>query len=184
VPLEGPIPGILATGLVSTANVYQNTDAIVGASSPQFAGLLTLTLHVQDTIPDNFSTYAGDGIGDDWQVRYFGIDNPLAAPGADASGTGQTNLLKYTAGLDPLDPNSVFRLRIEAVPGQPTRQRLIFGPVFADRTYVVQAKASLADPTWLRLEDATSDDLSPERRVTDLSATGEEKFYRVKITRP
>ena len=27
-----------------------------------------------DTIADNFGSYAGDGIGDDWQVQYSGVD--------------------------------------------------------------------------------------------------------------
>jgi hypothetical protein len=40
------------------------------------------------------------------QVQYFGVGttgmgNPLGVPGADADGTGQTNLFKYTAGLNP-----------------------------------------------------------------------------------
>jgi hypothetical protein len=30
---------------------------------------------VLDTIADNFGSYAGDGIGDDWQVQYSGVDN-------------------------------------------------------------------------------------------------------------
>jgi len=50
-------------------------------------------------------------------VQFFGQPpNLLAAPGVDVSGTGQTNLFKYAAGLDPLDPNSRFTLTIAPVP--------------------------------------------------------------------
>jgi len=54
---------------------------------------------VFDTIPDNFRSYAGDGLLDGWQVQYFGQNNPKAGPSVDATGTGQTNLFKCVAGL-------------------------------------------------------------------------------------
>lgn len=183
VPLEGPIPGISATGLVSTSNVYQNTDAIVGATSPQFPGLLTLTLHVQDTIPDNYSTYAGDGLPDSWQFQYFGLNNPLAAPGADASGTGQTNLFKYTAGLDPLDPNSRFVLEIhEGL--TPAEKRLVFYPRLPGRTYEVEFRLSLSDGQWDPLVGAAFVDQAEIRTVNDPNAGMPARFYRVRITKP
>ena len=182
--LSGPLASVSTTGLVTAGEVYQHSAAVVGATSPQFAGQLELPLNVQETVPDNFGSYAGDGLADAWQVQYFGLDNPLAAPGADASGSGQTNLLKYVAGLDPLDPNAVFRLRIEVVPGQPGQKRIVFGPVLADRLYSVKAKAALTDPAWQPLASEASDGLLPERTVTDLEASGGRKFYEVEITKP
>ena len=44
-----------------------------------------------DTIADNFGTYAGDGLGDDWQVQYFGLSNPNAAPLLDPDFDGHNN---------------------------------------------------------------------------------------------
>lgn len=66
------------------------------------------------SLSDTFSYTPGrtDGIDDSWQVQYFGQPpNPLAAPNADADGTGQNNLFKFIAGLNPLD-GSRFTLSI------------------------------------------------------------------------
>ena len=181
--LEGPIPNISATGLVDTNVVYKNTDAIIGATSPEFPGQIQLTLHVRDAIPDNYSTYAGDGLGDDWQVENFGLDNPLAAPGADADGTGQTNLFKYTAGLDPTDPNSRFVLKIQ--PGLfPNERRLIFTPRLPDRTYTIESRASLSTGQWTPLSGTTFTDAGTTRTVTDPNATTPARLYRVLISKP
>ena len=69
--------------------------------------------------------YAGGGIPDSWLVQYFGLPpNPNAAPTADFTGTGQNNLFKYVAGLDPTNPASVFVLKVANVAGQPTQKLL------------------------------------------------------------
>ena len=111
---SGPLTGISAGGLATAGIVFQNTAATAQGIYLGQTGTLALT--VLDTIPDNFGSYAGDGVGDDWQVQYFGQNNPLAAPNADADGTGQTNLFKYIAGLNPTDPNSRFTLTVAPAP--------------------------------------------------------------------
>ena len=178
---SGPIT-IGGTGLVTGDAVFQNTAATAQGTHLGFTGTLGLT--VIETIADNFGTYAGDGIGDDWQVQYFGQDNPLAAPGVDASGNGHTNLFKYIAGLDPLDPASQFKLRIEPVLGQPSQKGLTFSPRFSDRTYVVKFRTSLTSGSWTTLTGTTQSDNGLERTVTDLNAPAGQKFYRVEITKP
>ena len=70
----------------------------------------TLALSVLNVNTDDLPGYLGDGIDDAWQVQYFGLNNPQAAPTVDADGTGQTNFFKHIAGLNPLDPNSRFSL--------------------------------------------------------------------------
>ncbi len=181
--LDGPITSISPTGLVTAGAVYEHTAATVAATSDP-TGQLTLPLYVQDTIPDNFGAYAGDGIGDDWQFTHFGLDNPLAAPTLDPDGDGQTNLFEFTAGLVPTDPQSRFTLRLENVNGQPTHKRVIFSPRFGDRSYVVKAKSSLTSGAWEILGAFDESDLLEERTVTDLDATGASKFYKVEITKP
>jgi hypothetical protein len=181
--VSGPIASVSGSGLVTASAVYQNTGAVVGATSPAFAGQLELPLNVQDTIADNFGTYAGDALADAWQVQYFGLDNPLAAPGLDPDGDGQTNLFEYTAGLVPTDAASVFRLRIERVPGQPGQKSLVFSPTFGDRTYTVKSKPALGVGTWEPLSSEADDNLFPERTVLDLDASGARKFYQVEITK-
>jgi len=182
--LEGPIPAISPTGLVDTATVYEDTQAIVGATSPLFAGQLQLTLSVQDTLPDNYSTYAADGLPDAWQRQFFGLDNPLAAPLLDPDGDGQNNRFEHTAGIVPNDPLSRFLFRIEEVPGEPSHKQLVFSPTFPDRTYVVKSNTTLTDGTWEPLSSEADDNQQPERRITDMDASETKKFYRVEITKP
>ncbi len=180
--VSGPITGISAAGLATAGTVYQNTAASVQGAFGGFTGTLNLT--VLDTIADNFGSYAGDGIGDDWQVQYFGLNNPNAGPNVDFDGTGQTNLFKYIAGLNPLDVNSRFVLNIAPVSGQPSQKNLIFSPRFSDRTYVVKYRPDLTSGSWTTLTGTTQADNGSERTVTDPSATGPRKFYRIEITKP
>jgi hypothetical protein len=180
--VSGPIAGIDAAGLLTAGSVYQDTPASVQGTLGPFIGSLNLT--VFDTIADNFGLYAGDGLPDNWHVQYFGENNPLAAPGLDPDGDGQTNAFEFTAGLVPTDATSVFRLRIAAVPGQSNHKQLVFHPRLADRGYVVKFKTDLVSGIWQPLPAFTFSDTGPERTVTDLSATGAREFYQVEITRP
>ncbi len=181
--LAGPITGISPAGVAAADLVYQDTLATVRGTFGDLSG--TLDLAVLDSIPDNFGGYAGDGIGDDWQVQYFGPPpNANAAPDADFSGTGQTNLFKYIAGLNPTDPNAVFRLLIESVPGQATQTNLIFSPRFADRIYSIESRLSLTAGQWNPLSGTSFSDDAETRTVTDPNATDATRFYRVLITKP
>ncbi len=55
----------------------------------------------------------GDGISDSWRAYWFGNANATATnlqncAVCDADGTGQDNLFKYAAGLNPTNPASIF----------------------------------------------------------------------------
>jgi len=60
----------------------------------------------------------GDGIPDSWRSQFFPnqptnnltgtMTNGLSCATCDADGTGQDNLFKYLAGLDPTNPASIF----------------------------------------------------------------------------
>lgn len=182
--LDGPLASITPGGLVTAGAVAQNTSAQISATSAAFAGQLTLLLHVQDTIPDNFGTYAGDGLDDAWQYQFFGADNPLAAPEADPDHDGFTNFFEYTAGVSPLDAGSIFSFHPEPVPGQPGRMSFVFSPRLADRTYTVKSSITLPAAAWLSLVNFTVSDDGQTRTITDLDATGTAKFYRVEIAKP
>ena len=179
---SGPLTGIDTNGLATADTVYQNTAAT--AQAVYLGQTLTLGLTVLDTIPDNYGSYAGDGIDDAWQVQYFGLNNPMAAPGVDADVTGQTNLFKYLAGLDPTDPTSRFTLNISPVAGQPGKMNLIFSPRLSDRSYTVTSNAQLTATGWSAITASAPSDNGQQRTVTDLNATGARKFYRVEITKP
>jgi hypothetical protein len=179
--LDGPA-SVSAGGLASGATVFANDTATFRFT--HLADTAELTLPVLNVNTDDFGLYAADGIADDWQVQFFGEENPLAAPALDPDGDGQTNLFEFTAGLIPTDSASHFRLRIEPVPGQPARKRVIFSPRLDGRSYVVKTRSSLAAGAWGNLATFDTSDTGDERTFTDLDASGTTKFYRVEITSP
>jgi len=180
--LNGPISGVDANGLATAAAVYQ-TDAanIQGVYQGRIS---TLGLSIYETIPDNYGSYSGDGLGDDWQMQYFGPASALAGPGVDADGDGQSNLFEYEAGLIPTNPLSRFLLRIEPVAGQPLQKRLVFSPVLAGRSYTVEHLGSLAAGPWTALTGGIAADSGDERSVIDPAASAARRFYRVKVQKP
>jgi hypothetical protein len=103
-----PIASINAFGLLTPAAVYTDTTGTV--SGYYLGASNSTTLLVLDTDPDNFGIYTNDGIPDAWQVQYFGPNNPEGLAGADADGTGQNNLFKYLAGLNPTNPASILQI--------------------------------------------------------------------------
>ena len=98
---------INASGLATAGIVYQNTMALVQGTYLGSTDSINLTILNVNT--DDFGSYAGDGIGDDWQVQYFGLPpNPAAGPLLDPDGDGQNNRYEWIAGLIPTDAASVF----------------------------------------------------------------------------
>ena len=179
--VNGPITSISTSGLAAAGTVYQDTSATVGGTAQGLIGQLALT--ILNVTTDDFGAYANDGIDDSWQVQYFGQPpNFLAGPNADADGTGQTNLFKYVAGINPLD-HSRFALSVLPVNGQAGQKNLVLQPLVNGRTYVVQFATSLTSPNWQTLTGTTQSDNGATRTVTDLSASGP-KDYRVQISKP
>lgn len=181
---SGPLASITSAGLATAATVPASTAATAQGSYGGFTGSLALT--VLDSLPDNFGAYAGDGLGDDWQVQFFGQPpNANAAPLADPDFDGQTNVFEFTAGIIPTDANSRFQLRIEPVPGQPSQKAIIFAPRFASRTYTVTSSPSLGTgAAFTALTGPATSDNGSERTVTDTNASGSARFYRVEIVKP
>jgi len=180
---SGPLTSISANGLATAGIVYQNTAATAQGVHLGFTATLGLT--VLNTLPDNFGSYAGDGLGDDWQVQHFGLNNANAAPALDPDGDGQTNAFEFTAGLVPTNSSSRFTLSIQSVPGQPLQKRLVFSPRLSDRLYTVTAKSSLTAGSYTPLSNPSApSDNGQERTITDLNASGLAKFYRVEIAKP
>jgi hypothetical protein len=97
--VSGPLSSISTGGLATAGTVYQDTTATAQGIYAGNTGTLGLT--VLNSIPDNFGSYAGDGIGDDWQFQYFGLNNPNASPNVDADFDGLKNLLEFGFGLNP-----------------------------------------------------------------------------------
>ncbi len=180
--LSGPIVSISTTGLATAGIVYQHTAASVRGT--YLGDLSPFNLTVLNAGLDDFESYAGDGIDDDWQVLYFGLPpNPLAGPLLDPDGDGQSNVFEWIAGLVPTDPHSVFKLRIEA---SFQGRHLVFSPLVGGRTYTVLFSPSLlAPPRWPELPPGLPTfDTGSERTVIDTGALAvPRRYYRVEITK-
>jgi hypothetical protein len=81
--ISGPM-ALTSGGGATTEPVFANQNAQVQLTLLNSA-VVSGSITIEDTIADNFGTYAADGIGDDWQVQFFGQDNPLAAPARTGS---------------------------------------------------------------------------------------------------
>jgi hypothetical protein len=191
---DGSVGGVVGISTVATpAETAKNgylgqltevTALQLAAAPTRVNETATLGLTVLDSIPDNFGSYAGDNLADDWQFGHFGLDNPLAAPNLDPDGDGQNNAFEEIAGLVPTDPLSRFLITISPVPGQATQKRVVFDPVVAGRSYTVKTSPDLAAASWTTLAGSTSSDNGSQRTVTDTSASETKKFYTVEIVKP
>ncbi len=130
----------------------------------------------------------GDGIANWWRLQYFGNSSATGATTCatcDYDNTGQNNLFKYVAGLDPTDPTSVFTLQIASDTNQAAQEDLTFNPLASSRTYTPQFSTDLVNGVWLPLP-AYSGPLTNGNQVTvsDTNAFGPQEFYRIDITYP
>jgi PKD repeat protein len=120
-----------------------------------------------------------------WQLQYFGCTNcPQAQTNADADGTGQDNLFKYIAGLNPTNPQSIFVFNLTNVANHPTEKNLIFSPIEAGRTYTPQYSTTLLNGTWASLAGTVTNITGTQATVTDTSATQPQKYYLIEINGP
>lgn len=101
---SGPIAGISPAGLATAEAVYQDSAATVRATSGALSGDLALT--VLDANPDNYGTYASDGLPDSWQFQYFGPASTEGGQNADFDKDGIFNLVEFANGTHPADSGS------------------------------------------------------------------------------
>jgi uncharacterized repeat protein (TIGR03803 family) len=128
----------------------------------------------------------GDGIPDWWRAQYFGgngtTTNNQSCAACDADGTGQNNLFKYVAGLDPTNAASAFVFSIQDVNG--TQKSLTYGSIAAGRIYTPQFRTNLLTGNWgpLTFSDPTTN--NNQVTITDPNATQTTRFYRIGISFP
>ena len=123
----------------------------------------------------------GDGIPDAWTQQYFGHPTGQAfdksRAGDDADGTGMTNLQKYLAGLNPLDPNKVFRITAIVQSGgfQITWSSV---PGKNYRVYSTDALGVIFTPLSGIILAGTGE---TTKSYTDATANGAKRFYQVAV---
>ena len=170
----------VSTGGLLTLGIYYDDVVIpVRASLDTASGTMQVTL--LDRQPDNWGSYAGDGLPDWWQVEKFGVGNPLAAPGADPDGDTWSNHFEYFASLEPLLAASRFQMnfRLNGNTGEIT-----YGPVMPGSSYKVEWSTDFV--TWTLLSGETPVDAGGFRTEFDPDAVteGTRRFYRVLVSRP
>ena len=137
----------------------------------------------------------GDGIADWWRQQffsgqqYFGGDgtttNGYSCTTCDVDGTGQNNLFKYVAGLDPTNPASVFAFGIANLPNQPRSMNLNINPFAPGRTYTPQFSTDLVSGVWLPLTGYTGAVTNGSQiTISDTNPASPQKFYRIDISLP
>jgi hypothetical protein len=174
--VSGPLASISATGLVTAAVTYQPTRATVRATSGAYtsAGYFT----VDNTIPDNYGSYAGDSLPDDWQVRHLGLNHPAPGPAHDADADGFDNLFEYNAGLDPVDPRSTLAMGISGtIDGKPL---FSITPWVSGVTYTLLGSSDLM--SWSTVTGPVFDQ-GRVRHFVDPAGANARRFYFLDVRR-
>jgi hypothetical protein len=114
------------------------------------------------------------------------ISNAVPCATCDFDGTGQNNLFKYVAGLDPTNPASVFTLNVASVSDQPSQIRIFFNPLAPGRTYSPQFSTDLVSGVWLPLTTYVGPVTNNGNQVTitDTNPIPPQEFYRINISLP
>jgi len=191
------VPGILLPG-----ETYSDVTFSVFISnsipSGDYFGLVTLQGGTNIFASNNLASQTflvtstdtvGDGIPDWWRAYYFGgtgaTTNSQSCATCDADGTGQDNLFKYVAALDPTNPASVFTLTISNAPTAPVQPALIFGPVADGRIYNLQCSPDFFPAAWSPLGVSAGPQTNGNQAsLIDSSGVQTQRFYRVQISIP
>ncbi len=113
-----------------------------------------------------------------WQVQYFGVNNPAAAPQLDPDGDGQDNLFEYNACLIPTDRLSFFSMSIIDLTGG--GHAVTFSPRQPGCSYFLQGSSDLS--LWAPVA-GTVTDAGTVRTILDPAGTGERRFYFIRVQR-
>lgn len=161
----------------TTAGVYGVTEIVTGlggsstATRPNYVTVLTATEASQ------LQT---------WLTEYFHCTNCVQSlMSVDADGTGQNNLFKYTAGLDPTNPASVFVIKPAASQDLPGQFSFQFTPLAAGRVYTPQYSLDPGTGIWQSLTNYAGPVTNGDWvTITDRQATQSNKLYRISIPLP
>jgi hypothetical protein len=157
------------TGLTPSTSYSYTVAAFDGAGnvSAQSSAVTATTLSTDSD---------GDGLLDAWEVKYFGsISDPRALAELDVDGDGLSNLDEQTAGTSPIDSKSALKILSQSV-----NEILGFSITWqsvSNKTYVVESSSTLTNWSSNTFVYSTSNSTT----WIDASATGDKKFYRIKI---
>ncbi|MBK8479086.1 MAG: carbohydrate-binding protein [Opitutaceae bacterium] len=75
-----------------------------------------------------------------------------------------------------------FKVSLVPVAGQGDQFQVVFGPVLVGWTYTPEYCTDLGAGNWLALSAYDETNNGPQRTITDLSASGARRFYRIRAT--
>lgn len=173
---QSPAISVSDTGFATASAVYADTSFTLIGTHQTFTGVLGLA--VLNFLPDNYGLYANDTLPDDWQVHYFGVENPNARPTGDPDHDGQDNRFEYDASLDPTNPRSLFTVRV--IDSGLGGHSVVFAPRVDLCDYQLLGSSDLVD--WLPVVGTTSD-FGSIRTIMDPNGTEPRRFYKVSVRR-
>ncbi|MGD0058700.1 MAG: PKD domain-containing protein [Verrucomicrobiia bacterium] len=159
----------------ATAGNYTVTETVSGPGGSSTKTRINCITVISPTEASQFQ---------EWLTQYFNCTNCVQSlMSADADGTGQNNLFKYTAGLNPTNPASIFVVQPATVQNLPGQFSFQFAPVVAGRFYSPQFCTNLVSGVWLPLTNYAGPVFNGSRAtITDLNATQPNEFYRLAIS--
>lgn len=151
-----PLADVSTAGVATATNVYEDTLAVATGTYSGVAG--DGSFLVRNVGTDDFDTYAGDGLPDDWQVEYFGVGSSDAGPTNNVDEDLYDNAGEWIADTDPTDGDSYFQ--IAAVSNRSATAEVWFESS-TQRVYSLECTTNLAVPDW-----------QPVAGQTDLAGSG------------
>jgi outer membrane protein assembly factor BamB len=138
--------GSTVTVCATAGSFYGFINWITNGTVVSSSACCSFTANTNLILVANFAELysTGDDIPDWWRAQYFGgngaTTNSLSCATCDADGTGQNNVFKYLAGLNPTNPASVFRITSTVPTGA---NFVVAWQTAGPRTNVVQAANGL-----------------------------------------
>ncbi|MDB6053810.1 MAG: glycoside hydrolase family 18 [Verrucomicrobiales bacterium] len=118
-----------------------------------------------------------DGISSSWRQQYFGANYPVdphAAADADPDGDGSTNLQEFTAGTNPLDPNSGFKISVRAIP-------LLSWASIVDTSYNILRRPNLQSGTFTTIATIKATNTTSTFIDSDAGAGSSQYYYTIQV---
>ncbi len=165
---------VVLTNAVTTGHLAIQFVGTTGTNDPNARISAIAVRKIAD--PDS----VGDGIPDWWRALYFGGSGTTTAgqscAACDADGTGQNNLFKYVAGLNPTNPASAF-----VIPStQPSGNDFIVNfTTVLGATYFVESTINLPGGVWTVLTNNIPGTGGIVSVIDVGGAAGPQKFYRI-----
>jgi hypothetical protein len=141
------------------------------------AGAVTTLVATVTVLPRDSDT---NGLGDDWEMLYFG--HLGVNPGADPDNDGMSNLQEYVAGTDPTNALSLLKLQVsKGGGGGGTFLRFL---TMSNISYTLQFRTNLNQEPWLKLVDINPQPGTNTAQFLDPYAPdSRRRFYRVATPR-